>query len=60
MTGKDKAIQSTMAVNEVAGILETKQIQKIFESECGAETTIIDVSSLWFRPLVSCSSLTLA
>ncbi|KAL4935711.1 hypothetical protein BDV06DRAFT_121134 [Aspergillus oleicola] len=45
MTGKDKAIQSTMTVNEVAGVLETKQIQKILESECGTETTVIDASS---------------
>ncbi|KAL4797246.1 BIG/ATPase V1 complex, subunit S1 [Aspergillus venezuelensis] len=45
MTGKDKAIQSTMAVNEIAGVLETKQIQKILESECGAETTAIDAST---------------
>ncbi|KAE8152555.1 BIG/ATPase V1 complex, subunit S1 [Aspergillus avenaceus] len=42
MTGKDKAIQSKMAVNEVVGTLEAKQVQSLIEKECGAQTTVID------------------
>ncbi|KAL5340542.1 BIG/ATPase V1 complex, subunit S1 [Aspergillus crustosus] len=45
MTGQDKAIQSTVIVDEVAGILEVKQIQSILERDCGAQTTVIDASS---------------
>ncbi|KAL4788233.1 BIG/ATPase V1 complex, subunit S1 [Aspergillus varians] len=45
MTGEDKAIRSTMIVNEVAGVLETKQIQNILETKCGAQATVIDASS---------------
>ncbi|KAL4908136.1 hypothetical protein BDW74DRAFT_97497 [Aspergillus multicolor] len=45
MTGEDKAIRSTMIVNEVAGVLETKQVRNILETLCGAQTTVIDASS---------------
>ncbi|KAL4881398.1 BIG/ATPase V1 complex, subunit S1 [Aspergillus karnatakaensis] len=45
LTGQDKTIQSTAIVNEVAGILEVKQIQRMLETECGAQTTVIDASS---------------
>ncbi|RDW60433.1 Ac45/VOA1 transmembrane domain-containing protein [Aspergillus mulundensis] len=45
MTGEDKAIRSTMIVNEVAGVLETKQVRNILETQCGAQTTVIDASS---------------
>ncbi|PYI10571.1 BIG1-domain-containing protein [Aspergillus sclerotiicarbonarius CBS 121057] len=45
MTGKDKAIRSKMIVNEVVGVLEAKEIQKLLEKECGAESTVIDASS---------------
>ncbi|OJJ02865.1 hypothetical protein ASPVEDRAFT_700651 [Aspergillus versicolor CBS 583.65] len=45
MTGKDKAIRSTMSINEVAGILEAKHIRDILEDKCGAQTTVIDASS---------------
>ncbi|GES63054.1 BIG1-domain-containing protein [Aspergillus terreus] len=45
MTGQDRAIQSTVMVNEVAGVLESKQIQGVLERECGAQTTVIDGSS---------------
>ncbi|KAL4921619.1 BIG/ATPase V1 complex, subunit S1 [Aspergillus aurantiobrunneus] len=45
MTGKDKTIRSTMSVNEVAGVLETKQFRDILETECGAQATVIDASS---------------
>lgn len=44
MTGQDRAIQSTVMVNEVAGVLEPKQIQGVLERECGAQTTVIDGS----------------
>lgn len=46
MTGKDKAIRSTMSINEVAGILEAKHIRDILEAKCGAQTTVIDASCL--------------
>ncbi|KAL2828764.1 BIG/ATPase V1 complex, subunit S1 [Aspergillus cavernicola] len=45
MTGQDKAIRSITVVNEVAGVLEVKQIQSILENECDAQTTVIDASS---------------
>ncbi|KKK17589.1 hypothetical protein P175DRAFT_0502656 [Aspergillus ochraceoroseus IBT 24754] len=45
MTGQDKSIQSTMVVNEVAGVLEVKQLQQILEKECGVQSTVIDASS---------------
>ncbi|KAL6233738.1 hypothetical protein BDW75DRAFT_214204 [Aspergillus navahoensis] len=45
MTGEDEAIRSTIIVNEVVGVLETKQVQDILETKCGTETTFIDASS---------------
>ncbi|GFF31889.1 protein big1 [Aspergillus udagawae] len=45
LTGKDKAIRSSMIVKEVAGVLEAKQIQSIIEKECGAQSTLIDASA---------------
>ncbi|KAL4974189.1 BIG/ATPase V1 complex, subunit S1 [Aspergillus desertorum] len=45
MTGEDEAIRSTMIVNEVSGVLETKQVQDILETQCDAQTTVIDASS---------------
>ncbi|RAK99702.1 Ac45/VOA1 transmembrane domain-containing protein [Aspergillus ibericus CBS 121593] len=45
MTGKDKAIRSKMIINEVVGALEAKEIQKLLEKECGAESTVVDASS---------------
>ncbi|KAL3463150.1 BIG/ATPase V1 complex, subunit S1 [Aspergillus heterothallicus] len=45
LKGQDEAIRSTIIVNEVAGILEAKQVRSILESECGAQTTVIDASS---------------
>ncbi|KAL2857829.1 BIG/ATPase V1 complex, subunit S1 [Aspergillus pseudoustus] len=45
LTGQDEDIRSTMIVNEVAGILEVKQVRSILESECGAQTTVIDATS---------------
>ncbi|KAL3478220.1 BIG/ATPase V1 complex, subunit S1 [Aspergillus californicus] len=45
MTGQDKTIQSTTIINEVAGVLDVKQIRSILESGCGTETTVIDASS---------------
>ena len=46
MTGEDEAIRSTMIVNEVVGVLETKQVRDILETQCGAQTTVIDTSGL--------------
>ncbi|GLA27630.1 hypothetical protein AnigIFM63604_000421 [Aspergillus niger] len=45
MTGKDKNIRTKMIVNEVVGEIEAKDVQKLLEKECGAESTVIDASS---------------
>ncbi|KAL2787733.1 BIG/ATPase V1 complex, subunit S1 [Aspergillus keveii] len=45
LTGQDEAIRSATIINEVAGVLETKQIRDILESGCGAQTMVIDASS---------------
>ncbi|KAJ5743935.1 hypothetical protein N7533_008805 [Penicillium manginii] len=48
MMGKDKSIRSQMSVNEVAGLLDVKEIKNILQEKCKAETTAIDGSS-WAR-----------
>ncbi|CAI7604397.1 unnamed protein product [Penicillium manginii] len=45
MMGKDKSIRSQMSVNEVAGLLDVKEIKNILQEKCKAETTAIDGSS---------------
>jgi hypothetical protein len=45
MTGEDEAIRSTMIVNEVVGVLEMEQVRNILETQCGAQTTVIDASA---------------
>ncbi|KAJ5717454.1 BIG/ATPase V1 complex subunit S1 [Penicillium malachiteum] len=45
MLGKDKSIRSKMSVNEVAGLLEVKQIKNLLVDNCKAQTTAIDGSS---------------
>lgn len=50
MLGKDKSIRSKMSVNEVAGLLEVKQIKDLLEEKCRAQTTIIDGSCELLRP----------
>ncbi|PYH29446.1 Ac45/VOA1 transmembrane domain-containing protein [Aspergillus neoniger CBS 115656] len=45
MTGKDKNIRTKTIVNEVVGEIEAKDVQKLLEKECGAESTLIDASS---------------
>ncbi|KAL2807858.1 BIG/ATPase V1 complex, subunit S1 [Aspergillus granulosus] len=45
LMGQEEAIRSTMIINEVAGILEAKQVWSILERECGAQTTVIDAST---------------
>lgn len=44
MLGKDKSIRSKMSVNEVAGLLDAKDIQAILEDKCKAQTTVIEGS----------------
>lgn len=44
MLGKDKSIRSKMSVNEVAGVLDAKQIKSLLVEKCGAKTTAIDGS----------------
>ncbi|PWY69555.1 BIG1-domain-containing protein [Aspergillus heteromorphus CBS 117.55] len=50
MTGKDRAIRSKIVVNEVVGLLETKQVQALLEKQCGAETTVIDGATGSYSP----------
>ncbi|KAJ6013334.1 hypothetical protein N7540_007925 [Penicillium herquei] len=45
MLGKDKSIRSKMSVNEVAGLLDVKQIKNLLVDNCKAQTTAIDGSS---------------
>ncbi|GLI78193.1 hypothetical protein PoHVEF18_006500 [Penicillium ochrochloron] len=45
MLGKDRSIRSKMSVNEVAGLLEVKQIKGLLEEKCQAQTTVVDGSS---------------
>ncbi|KAF3398147.1 hypothetical protein F1880_005720 [Penicillium rolfsii] len=45
MLGKDKSIRSKMSVNEVAGLLDVKQIKGLLEEKCQAQTTVVDGSS---------------
>ncbi|KAJ5577897.1 uncharacterized protein N7459_006861 [Penicillium hispanicum] len=45
MLGKDKSIRSKISVNEVAGVLDPKQVQDLLENKCKAQTTTIDGSS---------------
>jgi hypothetical protein len=44
MLGKDKSIRSHMSVNEVAGLLDAKQIKNFLVDNCKAQTTAIDGS----------------
>lgn len=44
MTGKDKNIRTKTIVNEVVGEIEAKDVQKLLEKECGAESTVMDAS----------------
>jgi hypothetical protein len=50
MLGKDKSIRSKMSVNEVAGLLEVKQIKGLLEEKCQAQTTVVDGSCELLRP----------
>ncbi|KAJ5242410.1 uncharacterized protein N7469_000737 [Penicillium citrinum] len=43
--GKDKSIRSKMSVNEVAGLLDRKDIKSVLQEKCKAQTTAIDGSS---------------
>ncbi|KAJ5658300.1 BIG/ATPase V1 complex subunit S1 [Penicillium longicatenatum] len=45
MLGKDRSIRSHMSVNEVAGLLDAKQIKNFLVDNCKAQTTAIDGSS---------------
>ena len=45
MLGKDSSIRSKMSVNEVAGLVEPKEVKKLLETKCKAQTTTIDGSS---------------
>ena len=51
MLGKDKSIRSKMSINEVAGLLDVKQIKDLLEEKCQTQTTVIDGScELLWRP----------
>ncbi|KAJ5952469.1 BIG/ATPase V1 complex subunit S1, partial [Penicillium vulpinum] len=45
MLGKDSAIRSKMSINEVAGLVEPKEIKSLLEKKCKAQTTAVDASS---------------
>lgn len=44
MLGKDKSIRSKMSVNEVAGLLDPKQVQSLLGEKCKTQTTTVDGS----------------
>lgn len=51
MLGKDKSIRSKMSINEVAGLLDVKQIMDLLGEKCKTQTTVIDGScELLWRP----------
>jgi hypothetical protein len=58
MLGKDSSIRSKMSVNEVAGLVEPKQIKSLLEEKCKAQTTTIDGACelLWW-PTMDAASL---
>ncbi|OQE94424.1 hypothetical protein PENNAL_c0004G11467 [Penicillium nalgiovense] len=45
MLGKDSSIRSKMSINEVAGLLEPKEIKGLLEKKCKTQTTAVDASS---------------
>ncbi|KAJ5872557.1 BIG/ATPase V1 complex subunit S1 [Penicillium soppii] len=45
MLGKDSSIRSKMSVDEVAGLVEPKEIKSLLEKKCNAQITTIDGSS---------------
>ncbi|CAP95351.1 hypothetical protein NUH16_008169 [Penicillium rubens] len=45
MLGKDSSIRSKMSINEVAGLLEPKEIKGLLEKKCKTQTTTVDASS---------------
>ncbi|KAJ5800023.1 uncharacterized protein N7518_002091 [Penicillium psychrosexuale] len=45
MLGKDSSIRSKMSINEVAGLVEPKDVKSILEEKCKAQTTAVDASS---------------
>ncbi|KAK4861072.1 hypothetical protein LT330_003988 [Penicillium expansum] len=45
MLGKDSSIRSKMSINEVAGLVEPKEIKSLLETKCKAQTTAVDASS---------------
>ncbi|KAJ6148070.1 hypothetical protein N7497_010052 [Penicillium chrysogenum] len=44
MLGKDSSIRSKMSINEVAGLLEPKEIKGLLEKKCKTQTTAVDAS----------------
>ncbi|KAJ5356509.1 BIG/ATPase V1 complex subunit S1 [Penicillium concentricum] len=45
MLGKDSSIRSKMSINEVAGLVEPKEVKSLLEKKCKAQTTAVDASS---------------
>lgn len=52
MLGKDSSIRSKMSVNEVAGLVEPKQIKTLLEEKCKAQTTAVDAACKLLRWLI--------
>ncbi|KAJ9482426.1 hypothetical protein VN97_g11007 [Penicillium thymicola] len=44
MLGKDSSIRSKMSVNEVAGLVEPKEIKGLLDKKCKTQTTAVDAS----------------
>lgn len=53
MLGKDKSIRSKMTVNEVAGLVDAKELRGLLEKKCKAQTTAIDGSCELLRWLMT-------
>jgi hypothetical protein len=49
MLGKDSSIRSKMSINEVAGLLEPKEIKGLLEKKCKTQTTTVDASCKLLR-----------
>ncbi|KAJ5902302.1 BIG/ATPase V1 complex subunit S1 [Penicillium taxi] len=45
MLGKDKSIRSKMSVTEVSGLVDDRQIKRLLEDKCKAQTTSINGAS---------------
>jgi hypothetical protein len=65
MLGKDSSIRSKMSVDEVAGLVEPKEVKRLLETKCNTQTTVIDGSCeswrslTWYQARVEANNLQL-